>query len=253
MKVERVEYTDISSVPSEYSDIDVECGSCNTVHQIGELEDDVRCSSCDFALKIQVIEDYVIASHTPEEGSVKLIDMPELPKERYERLIDEYGISQDTSEKVTSTRARADFYETLANRENGDVVGSLLTDEIFGELNYRDMGVVDVDVEDFEYLVELVVEDKITDKQMTDIIRKSLDNDLTTKEVFEKHDYEIASVDEVDTVVKNVVEAETQAVDDYKSGEDGAVNYLVGQVMSEVGGGTDAQKVREKLIDEIEN
>lgn len=253
MKVERAEYTDISSVPSTYSDVQIECSKCGSGFRIHDLQDGVRCSGCNSGLDIQLIEDHMIVSHTTRSGSVKVVEMPELPKQRYDRLIDEYGVSEDTSEKVTSTRTRADFYESLADQENGDVVGSLLTDEIFGELNYRDMTVNDVEVEDFSYLVELVSDEKITDKQTTDIIRRCLDEDKSSEEVFEEYDYEIASDDEVDKVVKEVVESETGAVEDYESGEEGAINYLVGQVMSKIGGSTDAKTVRERLVEEIED
>lgn len=253
MKVERAEYTDISSVPPTYSDVQIECSKCGIGFRIHDLQDEIRCSSCNFGLNIQLIEDYMIVSHTPESGSVKVVEMPELPKQRYNRLINEYGVSEDTSEKVTSTRTRADFYESLASPEKGDIVGSLLTDEIFGELNYRDMSVNDVEVEDFSYLVELVCDGKITDKQATDIIRRCLDENKSSEEVFEEYDYEIASDDEVDEVVEKVVESENGAVEDYESGEEGAINYLVGQVMSDIGGSTDARTVREKLIEEIED
>jgi len=42
------------------------------------------------------------------------------------------------------------------------------------------------------------------------------------------------------------------AVDDYNSGEDGAINFLVGQVMQNSGGKADPKTAREKIINQLE-
>lgn len=252
MSSRRVKYETVSSTPKRYQEVGIDMEGREDI-RISDLEGKFRHGSEDIFFNIRILEDYAIVSKTRDEGSLIVIEMPELPKERRKRLVDEYGVSEETAEKVTSTRERADFYEGLAEKETGRVVGSVLTDVIFGELNYRDMTVTDIDVEDFEYLVELIVSDKITDKQSTDIIRKSLDEGLGTKEVFEKYDYEVVSEDELDIVVDEVVDREEKAVDDYMSGDDHAVNYLVGQVMSEMDGGAEAKEVRRKLIDRIED
>lgn len=251
MKVDRRKYSDTSSIPTECDDISIECSQCGDIFIFSQLGSDIKCISCNSKLQIRVIEEYIMVSHNRSSGFVEIVQMPELPKERYRRLIDEYSISENASEKVVSSRERADFFEELADKDTGKIVASLLTDEIFGELNYRDMSINEISPDQFIKLIKLIDDGKITDDQVTDIIRKCLDENMRSEEVFEKYDYKQASEERVVKAVQKVIDEETNAVADYKDGNEEVINYLTGQVMSKIDSGTDAQTVQDILKEKI--
>jgi aspartyl-tRNA(Asn)/glutamyl-tRNA(Gln) amidotransferase subunit B len=57
--------------------------------------------------------------------------------------------------------------------------------------------------------------------------------------------------DEVATAVAAAVDDNPDAVADYHAGEDGALNFLVGQVMQATGGSADPGTVNELLREEL--
>ena len=56
---------------------------------------------------------------------------------------------------------------------------------------------------------------------------------------------------DLDDVVEEVIASNPEAVDDYKSGRDSALNYLLGQVMQETSGRADGGEARQKLTDSL--
>lgn len=57
--------------------------------------------------------------------------------------------------------------------------------------------------------------------------------------------------DELTEAIEEVIDGSEAAVEDYREGQDEALNYLVGRVLSEVGGDADPMKVAEELRSEI--
>ncbi|MFB6174735.1 MAG: YbaK/EbsC family protein [Candidatus Nanohalobium sp.] len=57
---------------------------------------------------------------------------------------------------------------------------------------------------------------------------------------------------ELEEVVSEVVDGNPEAVEDFNSGRDSAINFLLGQVMSETKGKADAAKAEELLREELE-
>ncbi len=182
---------------------------------------------------------------------VEEVEIPELPDERRRRFREEYGLSEEEASKLTSKKAVADFYEEVADVDS-DLAATWVVDELLGELNYRDMTVEDVDAEDFRGLVELVDAGEVTDANAVEAIRASLDGRQGFVEVVEERGLGVADEGETLEACRTAVEENPDAVDDYLSGDDEALNYLVGQVMQATGGGADPATVNEVLREELE-
>ncbi|MFB6282402.1 MAG: Asp-tRNA(Asn)/Glu-tRNA(Gln) amidotransferase subunit GatB [Halobacteria archaeon] len=186
---------------------------------------------------------------------VEEVEIPELPEERRERFGEEYGLSGEMAEKLTSRKAVADLFEDVAEEVSVSAASTWIADELLRELNYRDLDVGEVDVDEFLFLLSLVEDDEITDRNAVDVLRTNLDEDRSPREIVEDEGMLKAGEDEASAAVESVLEENGDAVDDYLSGDEGSVNYLVGQVMQETGGSADPGDVnrilREKL-NEIE-
>ncbi|XGI83615.1 Asp-tRNA(Asn)/Glu-tRNA(Gln) amidotransferase subunit GatB [Halorutilales archaeon Cl-col2-1] len=181
------------------------------------------------------------------------IGIPELPDARRERFIDEYDVSDEVAEKLTSKKAVADFYETVAEEVSYDVASTWVADELLGELNYRDMTVDEVDVSEFVGLVEMVDEDEITDRNAVEALRDALDEGRDPVEIVEERDMKKAGEDVTVEAVEEAIDDNPDAVDDYVSGEDDALNFLVGQVMQKTGGSADPGTVNETLREKLDS
>jgi aspartyl-tRNA(Asn)/glutamyl-tRNA(Gln) amidotransferase subunit B len=181
--------------------------------------------------------------------------IPELPDARRERFRGEYGLNAEAADKLTSTKEVADFFEDVAERFDPDLAATWVADELLGELNYRDMQITDVSdrFDEIERLVELVAEDEITTKNAREtVLRGMLDDGDSPDGIVEREGLGKTSGDEVQQAVEAVIEENPEAVEDYHSGDDGAINFLVGQVMGKTGGSADPGDVNRTLREQLD-
>ena len=184
------------------------------------------------------------------------LDIPELPDARRERFREAYGLDRESAAKLTSTKAVADFFEDVAARFDPGLAATWVADNLLGELNYRDMAITDVDhrLEEFARLIELVDAGEITTKNAEEIVlRTMLDDGADPDAVIEAEGLGTADDDEVAVAVEAAIEENPDAVTDYHAGEDGAINFLVGQVMGKTGGSADPGDVNALLRDRLDD
>jgi aspartyl-tRNA(Asn)/glutamyl-tRNA(Gln) amidotransferase subunit B len=182
------------------------------------------------------------------------VPIPELPDARRERFREEYGLSEEAASKLTSTKQVADFFEDVAERFDADLAATWVADNLLGELNYRDMEITDIDdrFDEVTRLVELVAEDEITAKNAREtVLREMLDTDDDPDAVVDREGLGKTSGDEVQQAVVDAIDENPDAVEDYHNGEDGALNFLVGQVMQKTGGSADPGDVNGLLREEL--
>jgi aspartyl-tRNA(Asn)/glutamyl-tRNA(Gln) amidotransferase subunit B len=183
------------------------------------------------------------------------IAIPELPDARRQRFREEYGLDAEAASKLTSTKEVADFFEDVAGRFDPDLAATWVADDLLGELNYRDMHVEDVAdrLDEFARLIELVDDDEITGKNAREVVlRTMLDERLDPETVVEREGLGKAGNDAVADAVEAAIADNPDAVEDYHAGEGGALNFLVGQVMSETGGSADPGTVNGLLRDRLD-
>jgi len=184
------------------------------------------------------------------------IPIPELPDARRERFQDEYDLSEEAASKLTSRKAVADLYEEVAEEFDPGLAATWVADNLLGELNYRDMAVADVAhrLDEFEELVRLVAEDEVTTKNAEEVVlRRMLDEGESPREIIEAEGLGKAGSGEVEQAVTGAIDENPEAVEDYHAGEDGALNFLVGQVMGKTGGSADPGTVNQLLRDRLDD
>ncbi|MFW6152953.1 MAG: Asp-tRNA(Asn)/Glu-tRNA(Gln) amidotransferase subunit GatB [Halobacteriota archaeon] len=189
------------------------------------------------------------------EPFVERVRIPELPDARRERFRREYGLDAEAADKLTSSRQVADFFERVATAFDPTLAATWVADELIGELNYRDMSVADVEdrLDEFHRLIELVAEDGITAKNAREVVlRTMLDEGTDPDTIVEAHGLGKTDETEVEAAVATAIEEHPGAVEDYHAGEEGALNYLVGQVMRETAGSADPADVNRLLREALE-
>ena len=183
------------------------------------------------------------------------IDIPELPDARRERFVAEYGLDSESASKLTSTKAVADFFEAVAERFDPTVAATWVADNLLGELNYRDMLITDIEgrLDEFSRLIELVENDELTVKNAEEVVLRSmLDEGDDPETIIDREGLGKADDDAIADFVTEAIDENPDAVDDYHNGEDGALNFLVGQVMQKSQGSADPGSVNQLLREELD-
>ena len=183
------------------------------------------------------------------------ISIPELPDARRERFRKEYGLDREAASKLTSTKAVADFFENVAAEFDPTLAATWVADNLLGELNYREMAITDVEdrLDEFTRLVELVDDEKLTVKNAEEVVlREMLDEGDDPEAIIDREGLGKAEGDEVAAAVTAAIEDNPDAVADYHDGDEGAINFLVGQVMQATGGSADPGQVNGLLREELD-
>jgi len=183
------------------------------------------------------------------------LEIPELPDARRERFRAEYGLDAESASKLTSTKQVADFYEAIASDFAPDLAATWVADNLLGELNYRDLAIADVEgrLDEFRRLIELVDAEAITEKNAREVVlREMLDSGGDPDAIIEAEGLGTADEGEVVAAVDVAIEENPDAVSDYHAGEDGALNFLVGQVMAATGGSAEPGRVNELLRERLD-
>ena len=112
------------------------------------------------------------------------------------------------------------------------------------------MAVTDVAdrLDEVKHLVELVATDDITAKNAKEVVlRGMLDDGDAPDDIVEREGLGKTHDDAVADAVEEAIAENPDAVADYVAGDDGAINFLVGQVMGKTGGSADPGTVNQKL------
>ena len=183
------------------------------------------------------------------------IAIPELPDARRERFVADYGLDSEAASKLTSTKEVADFFEAVAEQFDPNVAATWVADNLLGELNYRDMLITDIEgrLDEFSHLIELVETDELTVKNAEEVVLRSmLDDGDDPETVIDREGLGKADDDAIADFVVEAIDENPDAVDDYHSGENGALNFLVGQVMQKSQGSADPGSVNQLLREELD-
>ncbi len=181
-------------------------------------------------------------------------EIPELPHEKFDRFLQEYELQPKIVEALITEKQMARDYEELAEENDEEMTASFLTGELRKVLNYNETSYEDsgLKTEWISYILDLIETDKISDRNAELLVREIVENPKNPADIVEEKDLLKAEEDEVNKIVKQIVDENDEAVDDYLAGKKDAVNYLVGQVMQQSQGKADPKTAREKIVDQIE-
>ncbi len=162
-------------------------------------------------------------THTKEQISSILKEVPELPAKKIARFEKEYGISFTDAEILSREKLLADYFEKVTSLRDHEVAKqSQQTPQAIAKW----------------------------------IINKKVDYATVTPEVLLKHmaaAKQTVAIDEqeFDRIAEEVFSENPQAVAACKSGKDSVIMFLVGQFMKKIGKKVDAQLVRKKLQEKL--
>ena len=187
------------------------------------------------------------------ENAVKTIPM--LPDERREKY-HELGISDINTTKIVQNRQLSDFLNTMLDEKiNFQVASNLLLGDISAYLNKNDKKIIDTTLTKTRFieLVNAMDSNKLTSKNLKDILDIVLESDKTIEEIVKENGIENITDDkEIRETIKKIIEANPESVADYKNGHDRAIKFLMGQVMKETKGKANPKMAMDILTEELQ-
>jgi len=177
--------------------------------------------------------------------------LPELPKEKEKRFIDEYNLEISEARILSSSKTMAELFERASEKaKDSNLVAKWLVGDISALLNKDNISIEEskLSLENFVKLIE-----RISDNTISGKIAKSLLEDVwetgndVDNLIQEKGLVQIQDESVLEEIATKVIESNEDQVAAYKSGKDRLFGFFVGQVMKETQGKANPKSVNDIL------
>src|SRR5215831_10865852 len=178
--------------------------------------------------------------------------MPELPGPRAKRFSEQYGLSFADAAQLTAERSLADYYEAGVEASGGNAraTANWIRSELLRE--FENAGVTadksPVPAVELGALVRMIDEGKISGKQGKDVLVEMFATGKAAAAVVEeKGMVQVSDTGEIDRVIDEVIAANPNQLEQYRSGKEALFGFFVGQVMKASKGKANPKVVNERL------
>ncbi len=180
-------------------------------------------------------------------------NLPELPDEKRERLVKDYGITPYDASVLILERARADFFEDVAKGRDGKLAANWVINELFGRLSKDGKDIVDspVSADQVGAVLDLIAKGDISGKIAKDLFDIVWTEGGDPAEIVEKRGMkQVTDTGAIEKVVDEVIAANPDKVAQAKE-KPTLIGWFVGQVMKASKGKANPQAVNEILKDKL--
>ena len=186
----------------------------------------------------------------PDDMMAECIQIPELPDQKRDRFLSEYGIKEYDANVITSNVEMAHFYESMI-REGAGAKNSVtwLTVELQARLNHGlTLDSSPVNAVKLAQLVKRIEDGTISGKAAKEVLDYLMENVISVDEAIEKLGLKQVSDDgAILAIIDEIIATNADKVAEYRSGKDKLFGFFVGQTMKESKGTANPAKVNELL------
>ncbi len=186
----------------------------------------------------------------PDDMLAECIQIPELPDQKRDRFLKEYGIKEYDANVITSSVEMAQFYETMI-QEGAGAKNSVtwLTVELLARLSHGvTLTTSPVDAVKLASIVKRIEDNTISGKAAKEVLDYLMQNNTHVDDAIEKLGLKQVSDDgAILAIIDAIISANADKVAEYRSGKDKLFGFFVGQTMKESKGTANPTKVNELL------
>ncbi len=177
--------------------------------------------------------------------------MVELPADRRERFIRDYGIRDYDAGVLTASRELADYFDRAAKASpDPKAAANWIMGDLLGALKAAGQEITQspVQPEQLGELIGLIASGELSGKLAKEIFPKMLSTGDSPRAIMEREGLkQISDSGAIEKIVEEVIAANPKPVEQYRAGKTTALNSLVGQVMKATRGQANPAAVTEIL------
>ena len=181
--------------------------------------------------------------------------LPELPHAKKMRFMEDYSLSDYDAGVLTQSQDLAHFFEeTLDHVKDAKLLGNWMMGDVLRRLKDedKDFDQMPISSRDLADLINLVKEDKINNNTGKKVLREMFETGKAPGDIVkEKGLIQISDQGELEKIVIETLDSNPQSIEDFKSGKDRAIGFLVGQIMKATKGKANPQLVNKLLMEKI--
>jgi aspartyl-tRNA(Asn)/glutamyl-tRNA(Gln) amidotransferase subunit B len=172
--------------------------------------------------------------------------LPELPDDKKERLIKDYKLSNYEAGVLISDRDTSDYFEDLAKNSDVKLAINWVIGDLFAALNKIGKSIKESPISS-KNLFQLIKNNTISGRIAKEVFELMINDNRDPKVIVEEKGLvQESNVDELEKIIKKVLNDNSEKVAEYKSGKDKLFGFFVGSVIKESKG-----KANPALVNDI--
>ena len=187
--------------------------------------------------------------------------IPELPWHKRERFKKEYLLEKNEASALVLDKAISDFFEKTVSellewgggknkKEAVKLAFNYLTSDLQGLVKEKGLpwNELLLTPENFAELIKMILENTISSRAAKDILRALVEEGGDPTDIVRDRGLaQISNENALEEIAKKIIAGNPQAISDFKSGKENALQFLVGQVMKETRGSANPEVVKKLL------
>ena len=178
--------------------------------------------------------------------------LPELPDQKAERFVTQYGLSAYDAGVLTASRELGAYYEEVAAQVSGEpkLAANWVMGELAAALNKDglEIGAGKLPADRLAGLLKRIVDQTISGKIAKEVFELMWESGATADSVIEQKGLkQITDSSAIEKVIEDVMAKNPGQLADYRSGKDKLFGFFVGQVMKATGGKANPAQLNELL------
>jgi len=180
--------------------------------------------------------------------------LPELPDEKKQRFIEQYGLSVYDAGVLVADRGKADFYEAVAKGRDGKLAANWVTGDFFGLLNKAGKEIEDspITAEQLGGLIDLIADNTISGRIAKEVFAEMFETGKDAAAIVEEKGLrQVTDTGAIESAIDAVMAANADKVAEFRSGKDKLFGFFVGQTMKATQGKANPALVNELLAKKL--
>ena len=181
--------------------------------------------------------------------------IPELPNEKEERFIKEYGISEDYAHEIAASIEVAEYFEEAAKLTGKPKeVSNYLMVNIMKFINENGKSIKEITfgAKEFKELLDLIDSKTISKNIAKSVLEESLSSGKTPSQIVEEKGLkQITDTGEIEKVIDEVIKENPKPVSQYLNGKKQVMGFLIGQIMKKTRGKANPKIASKILIEKL--
>ncbi|MBF0354776.1 MAG: Asp-tRNA(Asn)/Glu-tRNA(Gln) amidotransferase subunit GatB [Alphaproteobacteria bacterium] len=165
--------------------------------------------------------------------------LPELPDEKKDRFVRDYGLTPYDAGVLVVDRASADFFESVAKGRDSKLAANWVMGDLFGALNStgKTIDTSPVSAAHLGELIDLITDGTLSGRLAKDVFALMVESGKAPSVLVEEKGLkQVTDTGAIEAVIDQVMAANADKVAEYRSGKDKLFGFFVGQVMKASGG-----------------
>ncbi len=186
--------------------------------------------------------------------------LPELPETKRNRFVKEFSLSREQVGILIEDKPTADFFESAASElkiykpqtNSYNLIHNYLISDLRGLMNEKSISFEDLKItpEHLAHLVALIAENKLSSRLAKDILLKMFETGLDPEQIIKEENLaSVSNENELETIVREVILENPNAVSDFKKGKITSLQFLIGKAMAKTKGQASPDILQKLFLD----